>query len=228
MRKLPRQAFETYQYVAPAVLTPLTAWLWWHHYGGRAPLAAIAVMVPIAHAYIVPAIGTNVLRVWEINTGLRLGRFRPHHGFVFGSMTALLALPIVGAPAAHQAAIDVIRTGLLAAGILGVVNWLYDAAAIRGGILKVYNQPWADGRSAPAIAADYALWFFGGFGLIYGAGLKFAETYLLADPGPIRALAVGSILVALTVTLPTLGYIVQSYLRHGHHGCRPIVPRPGE
>jgi len=41
--------------------------------------------IPVLYAYIVPAVGTNVFRIWEFNTRLRLGRFRPHHGFVFGS-----------------------------------------------------------------------------------------------------------------------------------------------
>ncbi len=223
-----RRAFEAYQYVAPAVLTPLGIWLWWRHYDGNAALATIAVLVPIAHAYIVPAIGTNILGVWEFDTRLRLGRFRPHHGFVFGSATALLVLPVLGTPAAHPTPVDVIRTGMLAGCILGGVNWLYDAAAIRAGILKVYNQPWANGRGAPTIAGDYAHWFFGGFGLIHGAGLKFAEGYLLTDPNPARALAAGSGLVTLTATLPTLGYVIQSFLRHGHHGCRPVPPRAGE
>jgi hypothetical protein len=223
-----RRAFEAYQYIAPAVLTPLCAWLWWRHYDGNAALAAIALLVPIAHAYWVPAIGTNALRVWEIDTRLRLGRFRPHHGFVFGSATALLLLPALGAPATDPTAAEVIRTGMLAGCILAPVNLIYDALAIRAGILKVYNQPWAQGRSAWAIAADYAPWFFGGFGLIHGAGLKLAEAYLLTNPDPLRALAVGSGLIALTATLPTLGYVIQSYWRHGHHGCRPIPPQAGE
>lgn len=219
-----RRAFEVYQYAAPAVLTPLAAWLWWRHYDGGAALAAIALLVPIAHAYIVPGIGTNVLRVWEFDTRLRLGRFRPHHGFVFGSATAMLVLPVIGEPAVQASGYDIIMHGILAACILGAVNWLYDAVAIRAGILRVYNQPWADGRGAWSIASDYAPWFFGGFGFIYAAGLKLAESLLLPDVDPVRAVAVGLGLVAATVTLPTLGYVVASYARHGHHGCRPILP----
>jgi hypothetical protein len=222
-----RRAFETYQYLAPALLTPLAAWLWWRHYDGNAALAAIALLVPIAHAYIVPGIGTNVLRVWEFDTRLRLGRFRPHHGFVFGSATAMLVLPVFGAPNAAPTAQDIVWSGVTGACILGTVNWAYDALAIRAGILKVYNQPWADGRSPWSIAGDYAPWFFGGFGVIYGAGLKFAEGILLADADPARATAVGLVLLAATVTLPTAGYVIQSWARHGHHGCRPIV-RAGE
>lgn len=223
-----RRLLEAYQYVMPAVLTPLGAWLWWRHYDGNVMLAALALIVPIAHAYIVPGIGTNVLRMWEFDTRLKLGRFRPHHGFVFGSATAVLMLPTLGTPTAQPAFADVAASALIAALVLGVANWLYDVAAIRAGILKVYNQPWAEGRGAAAIVNDYAPWFFGGFGLIHGAGLKLAEGLLLSDGDPVRAFAVGLALLAATVTLPTLGYVLQSYLRHGHHGCRPVAPQAGE
>jgi hypothetical protein len=219
-----RRLLEAYPYVAPAVLTPLGAWLWWRHYHGHAGLAAIALLVPIVHAYVVPGVGTNVLGVWELEARHRLGRFRPHHGFVFGSATAMLVLLTVGAPNPSASSGDLVRRGLVAAGVLGVVNWLYDVAAIRAGILKVYNQPWADGQSPLAIVNDYAPWFFGGFGFIYGVGLALAERFLANDSDPMRATAMGAGLLAATITLPTLGYVIQSYARHGHHGCRP-VPR---
>ena len=223
-----RRLLEAYQYVMPAVLTPLGAWLWWRHYDGHAALAVLALLVPIAHAYIVPGVGTNVLRVWEFDTRLKLGRFRPHHGFVFGSATAVLMLPALGTPTAHPTLADVATSGLIAAVILGAANWLYDVAAIRAGILKVYNQPWADARGSIAVVNDYAPWFFGGFGLVQGAGLKFAEGALLPAGGAGAATVIGLALLAATVTLPTLGYVLQSYLRHGHHGCRPIIPQAGE
>jgi hypothetical protein len=218
-----RRAFEVYQYVAPALLTPLATWLWWRHYDGNVALTAIALAVPIAYAYIVPGVGTNLLQVWEFDTRLRLGRFRPHHGFVFGSATAMLVLPAIGAPTPSLKMLDVLARGIAVAGILGVLNWLYDALAIRAGFLKVYNQPWADGRDAWSIASDYAPWFFGGFGLIYAAGLKLAEGALLAEPDTSRAVGVGLVILAASLTLPTLGYMIQSYARHGHHGCRPIM-----
>jgi hypothetical protein len=223
-----RRAFETYQYVAPAICTPLAALLWWRHYDGEGALAAIALLVPIVHSYVVPGIGTNILRVWEFDTRLRLGGFRPHHGFVFGSVTAMLTLLAIGEPSASPGLTDMLRSGLLAAGILGPLNWLYDVAAIHAGILRVYNQAWAEGRGSIPIVNDYALWFFGGFGLIHGAGLKLAEGLLLHRPDTARALAVGVALVAATAVLPTCGYVIWSYLRHGHHGCRPVVKPMGD
>jgi len=130
---------------------------------------------------------------------------------------------VIGAPTLNSTMVDVLARGMAAAVILGVLNWLYDALAIRAGFLKVYNQPWADGRDAWSIASDYAPWFFGGFGLIYAAGLKLAEGALLTEPHAGRAIAVGLTILTATLTLPTLGYVVQSYARHGHHGCRPIM-----
>lgn len=223
-----RRLFETYQYAAPAVLTPLGAWLWWRHYDEVVALAAIALMVPIAHAYLVPGVGTNILKVWEFDTRLRLGRFRPHHGFVFGSATAMLALLTVGAPSAQLAPSEVVRSAVLTGLLLGGINWLYDVAAIRSGILRVYNQPWADGGQPAAIVSDYAPWFFGGFGLVYGGGLKVVESVLIAGPGVVPATIAAVALLSVTITVPTLGYVIQSYLRHGHHGCRPVSPRAGE
>ena len=86
-----KRALEWYQYLAPAVLTPLSFWLWWQHYVGDLWLVLTAWLLPILYAYIVPGVGTNVLKVWEFDTAFRLGRFRPHHGFVFGSATAVIA-----------------------------------------------------------------------------------------------------------------------------------------
>ena len=100
-----RRTFEAYQYLGPALLTPLAAWGWWLHYDGHVALTVIALLVPIAYAYIVPGIGTNILRVWEFDTRFRLGRFRPHHGFVFGSATAMLVLPAIGSPAPSATAL---------------------------------------------------------------------------------------------------------------------------
>ena len=178
-----------YPYVAPLILAPLTFWLW------RGDPAAW--LVPILWAYIVPGIGTNVLKLWEFDTRLRLGRFRPHHGFVFGSATSMLAWLV------HLWANHVWAYVL----VLFVCNTVYDIVAIRAGILRVYTQAWADGRSATAIVLDYAPWFFGGFGAIYGAGIVYGQPWWLT--------------LVLALTVPAAGYAVQSKLRYGHWGMHP-------
>ena len=184
-----KSALTVYQYVAPAVLAPASFFLWQRAYEGDLRLVAAAWLIPVLWAYIVPGIGTNVLKVWEFNTRLRLGRFRPHRGFVFGSATAMLGWLVHVPP---ESLFDVARSAFVMCSVLALWNLLYDVIAIRAGILRVYNQPWADGRGEAAIAMDYAPWFFGGFGLIHGAGLKLAEGLLLPDRAiPCRAVVVG-------------------------------------
>lgn len=211
-----KRAFALYEFLGPALATPLAIWAWARHFDSAATLVSCAVAIPIAHAYVVPAIGTNVLRMWAFTTRFRIGKFRPQHGFVFGSATALIALPLAGEAGDGDVAGAALRIGAA----LLAINWIYDALAIRAGVLEVYNQPWADGASAWAISGDYAPWFFGLFGLLYGAGLKLAETS--AAP-----LAVGAATLAATLILPALLYVAASFARHGHSGCRPASPRTG-
>ena len=216
-----KRALSVYQYAAPVVLAPLSFLLWKREYAGNLKLTATAWLIPILWAYIVPGIGTNVLNVWEFDTRLRWGRFRPHHGFVFGSATAMIAWLVHSSPARDLW--DVARNALIFCSVIGFWNLLYEVKALQSGILRVYNQPWADGRDETAIALDYAPWFFGGFGALYGAGIGLMEW--LDGRGalsmPVFAGAFGLVLV-LTLTVPAGGYILQSIRRHGHWGTRPV------
>lgn len=216
-----KKLFEWYQYLAPAILTPLSFWLWWKTYMGDFRLVLVAWLTPILFAYIVPAVGTNILKVWEFDTRLRLGRFRPHHGFVFGSATAMFAWICHFDRA--ETVFDVFSYAFVIASVLGFWNIIYDIKAIRSGILRVYNQPWADSQGAEAIALDYAPWFFAGFGVIYGLGIASAE--LLSSNGPLSNwFFSGYLLLLLTcsIAVPVIGYRWHSFKSHGHSGCRPI------
>lgn len=199
-----------YQYLAPLLLGPLSLWLWWRFYQGQWGPVALAWGLPCCWAYLVPAVGTNFLGMWEFDVRFRLGRFRPHHGFVFGSATATLAWlvhPIGPAGPAYA---------LVLAGVLGWINLLYDVEALKSGLLKVYNQPWSEGRGPEAVAMDYAPWFFGGFGAVYGLILSWLEWQRpeVDIKGFLGALA-------LTILVPCGGYMLQSRRRHGHWGVHP-------
>ncbi len=217
-----KKFFTYYQYISPIVLTPLSFWLWWHTYEGNMMLTLIAWLIPILFAYIVPGIGTNILKVWEFNTKYRLGKFRPHHGFVFGSATSFIAWLCH----AHMAINiqDIFIMSFIFALVLGTLNVFYDIKAIKVGILIVYNQPWADGKDAKAIAMDYAPIFFGVFGFVYGFGLGAAE--LLYQNGVLDNLFAVFYFVTLliiSIFFPVIIYRKYSFIKYGHHGCRPIV-----
>ena len=218
-----KRFFSFYQYLGPLILTPLAAWLWWRHYNGNFSLAVLALLTPIIHAYVVPAIGTNVFGMWAFNTRLRIGKFRPHHGFVFGSATAMLTLPVMGEPATEVVLSHIVMTAFVVGGTLLAVNWIYDALALRSGFLEVYNQPWAEGAGPWVISADYVFWFFGLFGVIYGAGLRLAEPLLLNNPDFGQTLLFLIALLAATFSLPSLCYVMTSYVRHGHNGLHPVA-----
>jgi hypothetical protein len=216
-----KRLLSIYPYVAPLILAPLSYWLWLRVYAGNHHLVALAWGLPVLWAYIVPAVGTNVLKVWEFDTRLRLGRFRPHHGFVFGSATAMLAWLVHVAPA--QGWGDVLRLALVLASVLGFWNLLYDVKALQAGILRVYNQPWADGEPEAAVAMDYAPWFFAGFGGVYGLAIGVMELHAgWFDTWP-ATLAGLLLALVLACAVPVLGYRRSSMRRHGHDGTRPVA-----
>lgn len=215
-----KRLLSAYAIVAPLVLTPLSAWLWWRSCGGHAALFSLAWGLPIAWAYIVPGIGTNVLKMWEFDTRLRLGRFRLQHGFVFGSATAMLGWLVHAGPARDWA--DVARLAFVMASVLGFWNLLYEVKALEAGVLRVYNQPWAEGQSEPAVAMDYAPWFFAGFGAVYGFALGAVELHADALRETSAAVLVWTLALMLACTLPVAGYMHRSWRRHGHLGTRPF------
>lgn len=216
-----RKVLSVYQYLAPAVLAPASFVLWHREYAGDLKLVAAAWLVPVLWAYIVPGIGTNVLKVWEFDVRLRLGHFRPHHGFVFGSFTSMLAWLVHAGPV-HDV-FGVAREALVLCSVLGFWNLIYDIKALQSGILRVYNQPWAEGQPEAAVALDYAPWFFGAFGAVYGAGIGtmewLAATESLSLPVFVPAI---SLTLTFSIALPTAGYILQSRRKHGHWGTRPV------
>ncbi len=217
-----RKWLDLYAWVAPAILTPLSFWLWWTTYQPNPAPALMAWLIPILYAYIVPAVGTNVLKVWEFDTRFRLGHFRPHHGFVFGSATAMLAWCCHTGMASDLW--DVLQRSLIFASVLGFWNVLYEIRVLEAGILMVYNQPWADGQAAEAVVLDYAPWFFAGFGAVYGAGLGLAEWWAgqqVLTFGQYAMLFIFTL--ALCIVIPVMGYRRRSFRHHGHSGCHPVM-----
>ncbi|MBI4576137.1 MAG: hypothetical protein HY722_07745 [Planctomycetes bacterium] len=215
-----RRFFHVYQVVAPLVLTPLAYALWLDRLGGDPLLAIYALSLPVVVSYVIPGIGTNVLGLWEFHTRLRVGRFRPHHGFLFGSATAVLAWAC-SYPLAPGAALagEALRTGFILGTTLAFWNWLYDIHAIRSGFITVYNAPYRRGEGAEAVATDYAPLYFGSFGFCYGVVLRLGEG-LAVGPG----LVSWSLALVLLLALPAGAYVLSSYLRTGQSGLSPQRP----
>jgi len=213
--------FHIYQYAAPLILLPLSYVLWLNRLEGYHRLVWFALSMPILSAYVIPGIGTNRLKLWEFNTRFKLGRFRPHHGFVFGSAISLLALVCVDPPAAEFSLPALLRAGFISGSVLAFWNWLYDIRAIKVGFIVMYNRQHAQGEGPEAIATDYAPIFFFTFGTLYGAAL-YAGQYILLTLNRwdlfIPLLIVCNLII---LTVPVSAFIAQSYLKNGYSGLRP-------
>ena len=211
--------FRIYQYVVPLVLFPLAFWLWYSHYGKDLQLTLFALSIPIVFSYVVPALGTNWLRIWEFNTRWKLGRFRPQHGFLFGTATSLLGLLCLGYPSNPYDGWEFFRSGFIMASVLAFWNWLYDVHAIRVGFLRVYNRAFAKNRGPEAIATEYCPVFFGSFGFCYGISIRAGELYAASGRSDLFwPLLIISHLVVLTV--PVLAYMTLSFVASGDMGLR--------
>jgi hypothetical protein len=213
--------FRVYQYVVPALLFPISYYLWLLWYDGDHRLVALTLSLPVLFAYIIPGIGTNWLRLWEFDTRWRLGRFRPHHGFVFGTASSLLALLCLEPYPTGPWVWEIARAGFIVGSVLALWNWIYDIYAIKAGFIIVYNRPHAEGAGPEAVATDYAPVVFGMFGACYGAAIR-ATQYVLVDLGRSDLFwwffGVGN-LVAMTV--PVAAFVLHSYVRSGETGLRP-------
>ena len=214
--------FNIYQFLAPAILVPLSYWLWWTRYEHRHDLVLLVISIPVLFAYIIPGIGTNVLGLWEFNTRFRIGKFRPHHGFVFGSATSMLTLVCLPRTTSAIDVWEVVRAGIVLGSVIGFWNWYYDVRAIKAGFILVYNRPYADRLGPEAIAMDYAPVLFGSFGLCYGAALRLIEWQLLQLENWHRYwwLLVGS--NAFVLTVPVAILVACTYSRYGSSGLKPV------
>lgn len=210
--------FNVYQYAGPAIALPLGYYLWWHAYEGSHLMAIAALTVPIVYAYVVPGLGTNWLRLWDFNTRLKIGRFRPHHGFVFGSATSLLALACFEPARGPFEVTGLLRASFVVGTVIAFWNWLYDAHALRSGFIVIRRQPYQSHLSHEAFAMEYAPVFFGAVGACYGAYL-YVATYLLWSLRRIDLF--WPVLIAGTVAvlvLPVCAYVAASFARYGASG----------
>lgn len=217
--------FRLYEYIVPLCLFPLAYVLWLRRYEGDHGLVLFMISIPILFAYIVPGLGTNWLKLWELNASLKLGRFRPHHGFLFGTATSLFVLLCLDFPPRSLGVQEICRSAFVVGSVLAFWNWLYDLLAIRAGYLIVYNRKYHEQKGPEAIASEYCPIFFGTFGFCYGAVVRIGESYAQqgASSAQFGMLFVASNLVVLSC--PVVAYVVQSVLTRGETGLQTYEGR---
>lgn len=218
-----KRFYTLYQYLAPVLLLPLSTYLWLLAFQGDRALVAYVMALPIITSYVIPALGTNVTRLWAFSSGVLPGGFRPHHGFVFGSATSMLVFLAIDKDPMHVGWSYGLQAGFVIAAVLGFWNWLYDIYAIKAGFIVVYNKQYAEGKGPEAIATDYAPIYFGTFGFIYGLAIKTGQWIFLQTEAAGGRLAVFMVFLALCLIVPTGLFALASKTINGHYGVRPYA-----
>ena len=217
--------FQLYQYLFPLCLFPVSYWLWFTRYGGSHRATLLVLSIPVLFAYVLPGLGTNWLGLWEFNTRLKLGKFRPHHGFVLGTATSLMGLLCLAYPPRVFDAMEFLRAGFLMGSVLAFWNWLYDLYAIKVGFIVVNSRAFAEGRGPEAIATRYAPVFFGVFGAAYGIAVRTIE-YAFISLG--RTDLFWPLFIGCNFTvmaLPPLAYVLFTRATSDEWGLRSYRPR---
>lgn len=211
--------FRWYQFIVPLTLFPASYMLWLRRFEGDHSLVWLALSLPVVFAYVVPGLGTNWLGLWEINTRFRLGRFRPHHGFVFGTATSLFGLLCVPEAAPGFGLGDFLRAALITGSVIGFWNWIYDIYAIKSGFIVLHTRLAVEGQPAEVVATQHAPVYFGVFGFCYGACLYLVDALSAGTVSSVyAAIAVAGNVAA--VVLPVLAYVAWSYVTQGESGLK--------
>lgn len=214
-----RRFLRWYQFIVPLALFPASYLLWLRRYDGDHALVLLALSIPVVFAYVVPGLGTNWLGLWEINTRFRLGRFRPHHGFVFGTATSLFGLLCVPASAPGFDLGDCLRSALVTGSVVGFWNWIYDIYAIKSGFISIYTRLAAEGQPAEVVATHHAPAYFGVFGACYGVCLQLVDALSAGSHRGVYVVLLVAGNVA-AVVFPVLAYVLWSLATQGESGLK--------
>lgn len=153
-----------YNYLYPPIGFPLFWWLFARAGGWR--FAALALGIPLVFGYLMPGIGTNLLKQWRFRGPWLWGNYFAHHGFIYAS-TMAAGLWVSAFPA--EAPWSIWAVALRSAACVGFVGWAHDLIAARRGMVEIYNPPWKRGACPEAVVAHYAPICFPLLGGAYGA-----------------------------------------------------------
>ena len=203
------------------MLFPLAYWLWLQRLGGDHSVTALVIFVPVVAYYLFVIVGITQLRLWEMNTWPTIRGLRPHHGFVIGTATGLLAyLSLSMAPVEVRGLGSVLTAAFLVGSVFGFWNWWYETYAIKTGFISIYTKSVAEGASAEEAVTEYAPVLFGSMGACHGAMVKTAESLLLVPHDAALYWTVAVVGGGSLILVPTALYLFVHRLRHGESGLK--------
>ena len=216
--------YQIYQIVVPIFLFPLAYWLWLERFSGNHAVAALVMFVPVIAYYVFVIVGITRLRLWEMNTRPTIKGMRPHHGFVIGTATGLLAyLSLQSIAVGHGGLGGILTAAFLVGSVFGFWNWWYETYAVKSGFISIYTKRIADGASAEEAVTDYAPLLFGSMGACHGAMVKTAENLLLPEHSMLLYWAIALTGGVALIAVPVILYLVVHRIRYGESGLRSYV-----
>jgi hypothetical protein len=219
-----RILFTAYQWIMSLAILPICYLAWYEKLDKRHDLTILVFIVPVVFGYVVPGVGTNLLKLWEFNAGVKMGRFTVLHGIVFGASCGLLSLLCCDILLVKSSPFSMLKSAHVCGVVICFWNWIFDVYALHSGIAVIYNKPRALGKSCLSIASDYAPVYFGAFGICYGIHISILCTLRpLWNSLEFWVLALCSTMTSITV--PIAAHSISSYLRHGYSGLLPYTSK---
>ena len=213
--------YTAYQFVVPLALFPLAYWLWWQRLDQNHAVAALILFVPVIFYQLFVMIGIMGLGLWRMNTWPTIRGFRPHHGFVLGTASALLIyLTMRMTPVGAGGFAAFLTSAFLGASVFGFWNWWYETYAIKSGFISIFTKRAASGASAEEAVTDYAPVLFGSMGACYGVMVRAAEVLLTTSDDSLLYWSVALVGGLAMILVPTALYEVRHRQRYGESGLR--------
>jgi hypothetical protein len=190
-----------FDYILPFPLLGIMPYLWYIRVDRSLLFALYVIVLPMVWGYVIPGIGTNLLKMWWFKGRWMVGKYYWHHGIMYAGPMALLLYVTFGA--GPVSAVQSITIILCTAGMQGLLSSQHDILAVKTGSLILDNPPARAGKSAEEIVNYLSPFYFFLLGGSYAAGCIFAYNKLVVE----QAHTAGEFILLLLVGLGLMGLV---------------------
>jgi hypothetical protein len=144
-------------YIVPLPLFAAFFFYWKSHFNSY-QLSLYLLVAPLLYGYIVPGIGTNVMKKWKFHGPFKLGNFYAHHGFKYSAnMNLWFFIATYGLNFFSNLSWEkILITSIANGAIHGFFIWIHDTLSIKFGKIELTNILKKPGMSAEAQAFSFA------------------------------------------------------------------------
>ncbi len=166
-------------YILPIPITLAMGYLW-QRWSGSSAFAWYVSLLAVLYGYVVPGIGTNIMKKWRFYGPGLVGNYYFHHGFIWAAnLSPALFLCFLGTPEGPLGSGTILRVLLATGAVHAFKGWVYDIALLRHGFAEVTSVPRLRGKSPEEVAGHYAPVCFFLIGLTYASGALVAYHFFI-------------------------------------------------